>query len=167
MKYVPTDGNLNFIKSKYQKNQRQEKEPILEIVISPRSPWASISYVQDRHVLGTKLACNNWRKTGCRKKQYRGCLSRRNAGRFVVSLFPLKSEVGWLFRVVPRGTPWCGPRSLGQWVVRGPGVSVFNSPLNFARIFNRSEIRSGPWERIASAPLNISNVGDFSRSWIF
>lgn len=41
------------------RNRRQETEPNLEVVISPRSPWASISYVQDRHVLGTTLGCNN------------------------------------------------------------------------------------------------------------
>ena len=29
----------------------------------------------------------------------------------------------------PRSSPWGSPRSGGQWVVRGAGVSLFNSPI--------------------------------------
>ena len=59
---------------------------------SPRSPWASISYTEDRDVLGTKLGCNkkDWvEETG--EKQEGGVYDRvGNAGKFVVSLSPIK-----------------------------------------------------------------------------
>lgn len=54
-----------------------------------------------------------------------------------LSLFPRKSSCGRLFRVVrggspqdsPRSSPLGSPRSGSQWVVRGTGVSLFNSPV--------------------------------------
>ena len=47
------------------------KKPILEVASLPRSPWVSISYVQDQHVLGTKLGCN--KKDWVQKKQDGNC----------------------------------------------------------------------------------------------
>ena len=66
VKYMPTDGNSNFIQSvsgcekkimviPKPQGRRQSQFGSSHLAYKP---WASISYVQDWHILGMKLGCN-------------------------------------------------------------------------------------------------------------